>query len=330
MTMWLPALLMAMQIASPPAPAAPRAVIGNGRIRASVLLPDAQQGYYRGTRFDWSGAIESLTIDGHEYFGQWFDRHDPTLHDAIPGPVEEFVTAESSSVGYEEAGAGERFVRIGVGAVRRPAGETAYRRFATYEIVDPGRWTIETATDAITFTHLLGETNGYAYTYRKVLRLEGDRLIIDHELRNTGRKPIVTRVYNHNFFTLDRLPTGPAISIRFPFALTAARDMGGRAAVRGREIAFLQELQPGQSASTELTGFGATAADYDVLVEQRRSGARVRIRGDRPIVKLIFWSAVRTVCPEPYIDANAGPGESATWRIEYTFGDAAAAGGAVR
>ena len=33
--------------------------------------------------------------------------------------------------------------------------------------------------------------------------------MLEHRLKNTGRKPIATSVYNHNFFTLDRQPTGP-------------------------------------------------------------------------------------------------------------------------
>ena len=27
---------------------------------------------------------------------------------------------------------------------------------------------------------------------------------MDHELKNTGRRPIVSTVYNHNFLVLDR------------------------------------------------------------------------------------------------------------------------------
>ena len=38
-------------------------------------------------------------------------------------------------------------MRIGVGAVRKPE-EAAYQRFATYEIVDPGTWTVSKGADA--------------------------------------------------------------------------------------------------------------------------------------------------------------------------------------
>ena len=33
----------------------PEAQISNGVLQVKLLLPDAQKGYYRGTRFDWSG-----------------------------------------------------------------------------------------------------------------------------------------------------------------------------------------------------------------------------------------------------------------------------------
>src|SRR2546421_200919 len=80
---------------------APQAAISNSRLRAQLYLPDAQSGYYQGTRFDWSGVIASLEWNGHSFFGQWFPRYDPKLHDAITGPVEEF-----SGLGYDEAKVG--------------------------------------------------------------------------------------------------------------------------------------------------------------------------------------------------------------------------------
>ena len=96
----------------------PEAAISNGVIRARVYLPDAKDGYYRGTRFDWSGAISGLEYKGHTYFGQWFPRYDPKLHDSIAGPVEEFRTGDSA-LNYAEAKPGDTFVKIGVGVWKR-------------------------------------------------------------------------------------------------------------------------------------------------------------------------------------------------------------------
>lgn len=298
----------------------PQATIANARIRARLYLPDASSGYYRGTRFEWSGVIASLTWNGHEYFGEWFERHDPKHHDAITGPVEEFLTGDSS-VGYDEARPGDRFVRIGVGALRRPD-EPAFRRFATYEIVDPGTWSVESGSDRVAFVHELRETNGYAYVYRKTVRLEGDTLVLEHRLKNTGRKPIATSVYNHNFFTLDGHTTGPDIVVRFPFDPKPARALDGVVETRGREFAFVRRFEPRQTVFTEVEGFGPDAAAYDFRLENRATGAGVRITGDRPIAKLLFWSAARTVCPEPYIDASVEPGRESSWRIAYEFYEA--------
>ena len=84
----------------------PHAEISNREIRAKLLLPNADTGYYRGSRFDWSGVIESLTYKGHSYFGKWFAHYSPTQHDAIMGPVEEF-RSEDGALGYAEAKPGE-------------------------------------------------------------------------------------------------------------------------------------------------------------------------------------------------------------------------------
>src|SRR5262245_31300019 len=129
----------------------PQAEISNGVVTAKFYLPDAENGYYRGTRFDWSGNTHSLSWAGHEFAGQWFERYDARLHDAIMGPVEEFLSGDSS-LGYADARPGESFVRIGVGVVRKPE-DKPYERFRTYEIVDPGKWTVTRGPDRIDFTH---------------------------------------------------------------------------------------------------------------------------------------------------------------------------------
>src|SRR5439155_9070708 len=81
------------------------------RLRAKLYLPDASQGYYRGTRFDWSGVVASLEWNGHNYFGKWFEHHGPKLNDAITGPVEEFST-NNAGLGYDEAKPGSRARRL--------------------------------------------------------------------------------------------------------------------------------------------------------------------------------------------------------------------------
>jgi hypothetical protein len=297
----------------------PEAEISNGLITAKLYLPDPERGYYRGTRFDWSGVMPSLKYAGHEYFGQWFPSYDPKLHDAIMGPVEEFRTGDSS-LGYEQAKPGETFIRIGVGVVRKPE-ERRYQTFRTYDIVDPGKWTVRKGSDRVEFIHELKDETGYAYVYSKIVRLVKGKpeLVLEHALKNTGRRPIETSQYNHNFFVIDGRPTGPDFVVKFPFELQSVRELQDAAQVRGGELNYLRELQKGQSVFTELKGFGPSAKDYDIRIENRAAGAGVRIVGDKPLSKIVFWSIQTTVCPEPYIDLQVKPGGQAKWRIRYEF-----------
>ena len=167
--------------------------------------------------------------------------------------------------------------------------------------------------------HELRDTAGYAYDYHKKVRLTGNTLVLEHRLKNTGRKPIATNVYEHNFYVLDGELTGPDFVVRVPFVPRAARPLNGLAEIRGREVAFLKQFEPKQTIFTELEGFGATPKDYDIRVENLKTGAGVRQTGDRPMSKLVLWSAATTVCPEAFIDLRIDPGAESSWRITYEF-----------
>jgi hypothetical protein len=298
----------------------PQADIGNGIIKAKLYLPDAVNGYYRATRFDWSGVIASLEYQGHSYFGVWFRRYDPKINDAITGPVEEYRTGDSA-LGYAGAKAGENFVRIGVGLLKKPE-EPRFQQFETYEIADNGKWTVKATADSVEFTQELADpVSGYAYLYKKTVRLvKGEpRMVIEHSLKNTGKKAIETNVYNHGFFVIDNQPTGPDFTVKFPFDVKAVGSLGGWAEVSGKELRYLKELPQGPAVHSELTGFGASAKDYDFRVENSKTRAGVHVTGSHPLWKIDFWSPRTTICPEAYIDMTIAPGKESRWSITYDF-----------
>ncbi|GAB3505359.1 hypothetical protein GCM10027341_36860 [Spirosoma knui] len=295
----------------------PQAELSNGIIRTTLYLPDAQQGYYRGTRFDWAGAFKSLTYNGHSFVDQWFEQYDPQLHDAINGPVEEFVP-----LGYEDAKPGDTFVKIGVGVLKR-ADEKAYAFGRYYEITDHGRWNVKPYKDHVDFTHELNSPTGYSYLYRKTVRLVNGKpqLVLEHSLKNTGKQPIKTSVYNHNFFVIDKQPTGPGIEIQFPFAVNGeGKGFGSLIQPQGNRLVYTRDFEKKENVySAGLQGFAPTANDYNIRIENVKSGAGVHITGDRPLEKLVYWACATTSCPEPYIRLEAAPNQEVTWRITYEF-----------
>ena len=62
---------------------APQVTLTNGQLAARVALPDLANGFYRGTRFDQAGVITSLTLNGREFYGPWFERTAPDVLDYI-------------------------------------------------------------------------------------------------------------------------------------------------------------------------------------------------------------------------------------------------------
>lgn len=297
----------------------PKAAISNGAVRAVVYLPDAKDGYYRATRFDWSGVVGCLTYKGHSYFGQWFPHYDPLLNDSISGPVEEFRPSDGA-LNYAEAKPGELFVKPGVGVLRK-VNDSPYSSYFTYPLVDGGKWTVRASRSGVSFSQRLQSQLGIGYVYRKNLKLEKHApvLLLEHQLKNTGKKTIEMDVYDHDFFMLDGAPTGPAMAVHFPFAPKAERPLTNGGKIAGNEITYEQELQPRQTVTSFLTGYSDKVSDYDFTVENRSSGAGVEQSADAPIARFNFWSVRTTICPEAYIHLNIPPGKTAHWTIRYRF-----------
>lgn len=303
-----------------PQVSAPHALISNGAVNAVVYLPDAKNGYYRGSRFDWSGVVGCVGYKGHRYFGVWFPRYDPLLHDSITGPVEEFRSVDGESAPfYDEANAGGLFVKPGIGVLRR--NDAPFKFSAPYPIVDGGRWTVRAGRSAVTFRQKLKSPEGVAYVYTKILKLDPHApiLVLEHTLKNTGTQVIDTEVYDHGFYMFDGAPTGPGITVRFPFEPQAAQPLANGARIDGRQIVFDRELKTGESVYSPLTGYSEKASDYDFSVENTNTGVGVEQSSDRPIARMFFWSIRTTVCPEAYIHLSIAPGETAHWTIRYRF-----------
>jgi hypothetical protein len=306
----------------------PRDEISNGVLRVGLYPPDVQNGYYRGTRFDWSGMIYSLQYKGHDYYGPWYDKMDPAVHDFVykdseivagacswaTGPAEEF-----EEIGYADTAPAETFIKIGIGRLRKPDA-AAYDRYRLYEIADSGKWTVRRSADQVEFVQELGGPADYAYVYRKVVRLAKDtaQMTIEHSLKNTGERAITTTAYVHNFLVLQK-PPGPGFAVTFPFAIKAPPVASDLARIEGHRIEYLKKLTGEDKVATPIEGFGPTAKDYSVEFASRKTGMGLRIAGDRPIVKAGLWSIRSNVSVEPYIAVSVAPGKEFTWNLTYNY-----------
>ncbi|MGZ5927895.1 MAG: hypothetical protein ACXWLX_01665 [Rhizomicrobium sp.] len=303
---------------------APSVDIRNAVIAARIYLIDSEKGFYRGTRFDQSGVIGSLTLGGQNFYGPWFDRVSPEVMDyvftpdgivggpdsAICGPVEEFAP-----VGFDQAAPGGTFLKIGVGMLRKPDSKP-YDHYRLYDIMDAGKRDVRWTRSGISFTQDIAG----AIRYVKTLRLMPGKpeMRIEHVLTNTGTAPISTTVYDHNFLTLS--PGNQDIVVAFPFPITPDNVPDpNMVRIAGNRFAYVRPLKDKDTVSFHIAGFGTTSRDYDIQVGNAKTGAGMRVTADQPLSRLNLWSIRSVMAVEPYIDIVLPPGTTKRWVYTYRY-----------
>src|SRR3954447_18893266 len=252
---------LAVMAADPPV-----AEISNGKISATVYLPDPVNGFYQGTRFDWSGVVRFLEANGHSYYGPWFTKRSATARDFIydgedivagpcsstMGPADEF-----RPLGYDAAKPGGTFVKIGVGMLKR-TDEKAYDAYRLYPISDHGKWSVKRDGDSIEILQILSDgSSGYGYEYRKTLRLTKGKSEMElvHSLKNIGKNAIETQVYNHNFLVIDGKGPQAGTTLVLPCAVRTRRSPNpDLAAIEGNKVVYKKTLAGEDVVSFPITG----------------------------------------------------------------------------
>jgi hypothetical protein len=299
--------------------------ISNGLISAQVFPPGEGE-LYKGTRFDHAGVVMHITYRGQNYTDYWFDRFatDPsdtsrrpagtqTSCCAVSGPVEEFA-----AVGFEEAGMGGRFLKPGIGIFKRDSDNPL--QFPTLPVLNEGTRSFKSGkSDAVFVQDLQDKETGLGYHYTKTVTLVPGKpqMTIAHVLKNTGSKPIVTTVYDHNFLRLA--PGNDGVQVTFPFAVAAATPPAADLIrIAGNTLTYLRPMKDKERVSFPVTGFGTSATDYDFRITDK-TGAGVQITGDQPVSRINIFSIDRVQSVEPYIAIDLAPGTEKTWRYTYTF-----------
>ena len=301
------------------APAYPADVLENEILKVRFYLPDGRHGYYRGTRFDWSGLISRVEYAGHSFFSEFKTEHDPLNHDDTCGTSEEFGI--NAPAGYAQAHAGETFLKPGIGLLVKPEEEN-YSFFKRYTIAQEGSWKISKGPDHVEFLQEFVGSNGWSYRYTKRLEIDTKApvLTIGRVLQNTGTRPIDTDHYGHNFLRIDDWPAGPDYVIDFPFdpRFGEGSRPQGYVEIRNRSLVFLREIPSGDSVWVRIEGF-VSAADNRITLRNRRTGAAMEIATDQPATRMAFFSQGGVLSPEPFVAINVPPGSTKKWKTTYTF-----------
>ncbi|MDR1279789.1 MAG: hypothetical protein LBK99_03070 [Opitutaceae bacterium] len=294
--------------------------LDNGVIQARVMDPNHPDRFNRGVRFTPLAAVLDVSRDGVEYLYSP-EKHDP-IHDhaglaaefdlCIPGGPPEHLPP-----GYEQAGVGEGFLKIGVGALKK--GGKTYQFFQVPELLEAAKTVAEWSADAVFYRQEYrgAHTPGHAYRLEADLRLDGPGVVVEWRLFNTGRKPVTTRQYTHNFFRIADRDTGRGYVMSFPYDFQP-RGLETGQRQEGRDICFVGAIPrwinavvpwpEGYSGPNTLT-LRHTEARRHIVCKTSLPGLRTDIH-----------ARAGYIAPEQFVEITIASGESRSWKRHYIFG----------
>ena len=274
--------------------------LGDAHFQVQIGMPPIHLLAEHGWRFDTLGSVTAVALRGHHFLG-W------------PGLVDEFGIAQTP--GYAQAKPGATFLKIGIGELQR-LDEKDYQFSRPYPVARWGDQTVKRSNSKLAFRQKFSGHNGWAYDYHKSYQVEAGaaRLHIDYELANTGRHPLDTDQYNHNFFCFDGVEVSRAYSLQLGFPVGPAPCLWLRHG-KNRLTDFHPAAAGGYFASTQ----AAPADQNQFRVTHQKTGQSVFVYGDYPVSRFALWANQFFFSPEVFVAVRLMPGQSLQWRRSYEF-----------
>ena len=282
--------------------------ISSDRLKVEVVWPGSS--IQKGARFDLSGHIVQVTLDGRHVFCA------PEASDADRGSgglglCNEFQDISCSM--YNEAMPGEKFPKMGVGLLTRKTEEDYF--FMTHYEKVPYPIEVSVSDRFADFLVQPVECLGYAARIEKSLCVDSNNLLIKYFFVNTGSRPIEVLEYDHNFICIDNNPIGPDYSFRLPYEIKMDK-IPDVLLLNGREITW--KKIPEEAFYCLPKGYeGMDSHMWELVYKPGNVG--VREYSNFPAHNLAFWGLRHVASPEVFIKVNLNPGESLGWSRRYEF-----------
>jgi hypothetical protein len=300
-----------------PASYASPIVIRSSRLAVEIAAPGT---VYNRTRFDWSGFVTQVTLDGSHTFCVPED-YDPNAGTGGIGLCNEFGIEKH--IGYADARPGESFPKLGIGLLTRP-NDAPYNFFKPHEIAQRFPIHIETGENQARFTVDPIDCQGFAARETKTLSVADNCLQIAYRLENVGRRPLITHEYCHNFVGIDQQPLSEDYRLHFPYPVKFEEIPGldsmisNVLRVDGQDIRW--KWTPQKAFYCRPIGFYQTSQpQWELKLE--KSGVGMREYDDFAPARVALWGTTHVVSAEIFIDINLHPGQSQTWTRRYEFFD---------
>jgi len=315
-------------------------LIKNDRLAVEIAQPGT---IYSGTRFDWTGFVTQVTLDGKHTFCMPESLVEGQGTGGI-GLCNEF--GNDLPIGFDDAQKGETFPKLGIGLLWRGE-EPKYDFFRRYQIANNFPIQVDINDTQADFIVEPTETLGYSARLEKTLKVRDNWLEFTYLLKNTGLKPFKTTEYAHNFMAIDAHPIGPDYQFTFPFRVEfedlspmlrgfapkwmrfLPRMIVNRAV--NQRIAQMREIFrvdgnvlgltqiPSSPLYSRLISFSKTDQPQFELIH-KPSGVWMREYDDFEPVRVAVWGVAHVISAEIFNLIQLEPGQSMSWKRSYEFG----------
>lgn len=281
----------------------------NSRLLVEIAEPAK---YYGRTRFDWTGFITQVTLDGkHTFCGE--ESTDPLIGCGGRGFCNEFGI--DMPIGYEDAKVGELFPKLGVGLLKKTE-EKEYFFYKDYEVT-PFPMTISNGDTWIKYKLEALPCRGYEVTQEKIVALQDNSIRVDYKIKNIGTKNIVTNEYCHNFIRINENSIGQEYVLQVPYDIKLAEsELTNELNIKNREVNWLKAPENVFYFKQEAKGF---EENKYWEIKHKTSGRSIRESGDFYSSKFALWGMKHVVSPEMFIDIEIKPNETKAWSRTYEF-----------
>jgi hypothetical protein len=283
------------------------------RLEVEIAQPGSA---YAGTRFDWSGFITQVTLDGSHTFCVPED-YTPGKGTGGIGLCNEFGI--DMPVGFSDTQPGDCFPKLGIGLLTR-LDKPDYSFWYPHQVARPFPIQVESGPDSATFTVQPIDCRGYAARLVKTLSVSANHLIIQYTLENTGSRPIQTNEYVHNFVGVNIQNIGPDYILRFPQAVELESTSLMTAILLPEDNKLTLRSVPQTPFYCRLTGLLPSDQPQWTLVHTP-SGLTMSERVDFSPSRIAVWGTTHVISVEVFYDINLQPGESTRWQRQYEFAD---------
>jgi len=160
------------------------------------------------------------------------------------------------------------------------------------------------------------KVNGFAYRETRTITLSEDTIRLDIALTNTGDQPLELYDYCHNFISLGEEKVGPTYHLRLPVLAETERNFENRDMIQepGGVTWRKTPVQPFFRIS-----YDTVAGPKSWELYSSNSAISVSEHDSFHPEHIAVWGTDYCVSAEIYHRICPNPGETATWRREWTF-----------